>query len=177
VKVWKKQEGKSVRPKQGYGRGDVFMYQGNELRLEFTMSPRHSVHLHEGLLLLSAPEVPSDDSVRKLILSWYRRQAHRLVAERSMACHHIMQNEQIPLPPITFRFMKTRWGSYSYRTKRIALNINLIKAPPECLDYVIIHEFCHIKIRHHGPDFWQMVSRYCPDYLAERSLLKQYTST
>jgi len=55
------------------------------------------------------------------------------------------------------------------------LNLNLVKAPPACLDYVIIHELCHIKVRHHGPDFWRMVSRYRPDYLSERRQLKHYT--
>ena len=71
--------------------------------------------------------------------------------------------------------MKTRWGSYSYRTRRLTLNLNLVKAPSACLDYVIVHELCHIKVRHHGPDFWRMVARYRPDYLAERRELKNYT--
>ncbi|MEI7817012.1 MAG: SprT-like domain-containing protein, partial [Desulfuromonadales bacterium] len=123
------------------------------------------------------PDVPSDEYVRKLITSWYKKQAHQVVTERSMACHHMMQKEQIPLPPITLRSMKTRWGSYSYKTKRIALNINLIKAPQECLDYVIIHELCHIKVRHHGPDFWQMVGCYMPDYLLVRKRLKLIAAT
>jgi hypothetical protein len=87
----------------------------------------------------------------------------------------MMQVEGIPLPPITIRPMKTRWGSYSYRTRRITLNLNLVKTPPACLDYVIVHELCHIKVRHHGPDFWRLVSRYLPDYLSERGQLKQYS--
>jgi predicted metal-dependent hydrolase len=87
----------------------------------------------------------------------------------------MMLAECIPLPPITIRTMKTRWGSYSYHTQQISLNQNLIKAPQICLDYVIIHELCHIKIRHHGADFWKMVSRYVPDYLKIRRLLKEYT--
>ena len=109
-----------------------------------------------------------------MITHWYRKKAEEIVKERSIECHHLMQAEGIPLPPITIRSMKTRWGSYSYVTKRIALSLNLIKMPPACLDYVIIHELCHIKVRHHGPDFWRMVSRYCPNYLIERKLLKQY---
>ena len=177
MRVWKKLDGKPSKSKQDYGRGATFKYQGNDLHLEFTMSPRHSVCLHGGLLLLSAPDVPSDEYVRKLITSWYKKQAHQVVTERSMACHHMMQKEQIPLPPITLRSMKTRWGSYSYKTKRIALNINLIKAPQECLDYVIIHELCHIKVRHHGPDFWQMVGCYMPDYLLVRKRLKLIAAT
>ncbi len=86
----------------------------------------------------------------------------------------MMQAEVIPLPPITVRSMTTRWGSYSYRTKRISLNLNLIKAPVACLDYVIIHELCHIKVRHHGADFWRMVEKYVPDYFVVRKQLRGY---
>jgi predicted metal-dependent hydrolase len=95
--------------------------------------------------------------------------------DRSIECHRLMLVEVVPLPPITIRPMKTRWGSYSYQTRRITLNLNLIKASQACLDYVIIHELCHIKVRHHGPDFWRMVSLYCSDYLSDRNQLKQYS--
>ena len=108
-----------------------------------------------------------------MIEKWYRKQAVEIASERSVVYHSMMHSEGIPLPPITIRSMKTRWGSYSYTTKRIALAINLIKMPPACLDYVIIHELCHIKVRHHGPDFWRMVSRYCPHYMSVRKMLKQ----
>jgi predicted metal-dependent hydrolase len=110
-----------------------------------------------------------------MIDNWYQKQALIIFKERSTACHRMMLAECIPLPPITIRTMKTRWGSYSYHTQQISLNQNLIKAPQICLDYVIIHELCHIKIRHHGADFWKMVSRYVPDYLKIRRLLKEYT--
>jgi len=173
LKVWRKLDAKPVQQRQSYGRGAVFMFQGAAYNLEFTEGQRRSLQLHEGLMILITPEIPSEDNLRRMIDSWYRKQGIKIVKERSVACYSMMLGEGIPLPPITIRTMKTRWGSYSYHTKRIALALNLIKMPPGCLDYVIIHELCHIKVRHHGPDFWQMVSRYCPDYQKMRSLLKQ----
>jgi predicted metal-dependent hydrolase len=86
----------------------------------------------------------------------------------------MMRDQGFHLPTITIRPMKTRWGSYSYRTGRITLNLNLIRTPQACLDYVIIHELCHIKVRHHGPDFWKLVSRYVPDYIEIRNQLKNF---
>lgn len=172
---WKKLDAQPTQKPQDFGRGAVFMYQGNAYRLEFTKGLRRSLHLHDDLLILTAPEILSEENVRRMIDRWYRKQAFDAVNERSIECHHRMLEEGIPLPPITIRSMKTRWGSYSYRTRRITLNLNLIKAPQACLDYVIIHELCHIKIRHHGPDFWRMVSCYVPDYLTVRKQLKSYT--
>jgi predicted metal-dependent hydrolase len=174
LKVRKKQDAKPSRQEQGYSCGAIFMYQGDEYRLEFETGKRRSLQLRGGFLVLTTPEMPVEETVRRMVDSWYRKQALDIVKERSVECHRMLQGECIPLPPITIRPMKTRWGSYSYRTRRISLNLNLIKAPQSCLDYVIIHELCHIKARHHGPDFWRMVSRYLPDYLSERKKLKQY---
>lgn len=175
LRVWKKLDARPTQQQQGYGSGAIYMYQGQAFRLEFETDRLRSLHLRDGFLVLTAPEIPSEETVRGMVDSWYRKKALEIVKERSIECHRMMKEEGIPLPPITIRPMKTRWGSYSYRTRRITLNLNLIKALPACLDYVIVHELCHIKVRHHGPDFWRMVSRYRPDYLLERSQLKQYT--
>lgn len=174
LKVWSRQDAGPIRQQQEYGRGALLMYRGDAYRLEFATGPRRSLILHDGLMIVTSPEMPSEDAVRRVIDGWYRKQAFEIVKERSIECHRLMREEEIPLPPITIRAMKTRWGSYSYQTKRITLNLNLVKAPQSCLDYVIIHELCHIKVRHHGADFWRMVGRYLPDYLAVRRQLKEY---
>jgi hypothetical protein len=174
LKVLKKLDDKPVKQQQDYGRGAIFMYQGEPVLLEFASGPRRSVHLHEGLLILAAPEMLSEEAVRRMIDGWYRKQALTIVKARSIECHRMMQKEGIPLPQIIIRSMKTRWGSYSYRTSRISLNLYLIKTPQVCLDYVIIHELCHIKVRHHGSEFWHMVGRYIPDHVTIRKALKNY---
>lgn len=166
----------AVRPQteqQGYEDGAIFLFQGERLRLTFVDGSKLSLVRQDDLLLLTTPTLLSIAQIRKVVDYWYREQALAIFRERSIACHGLMQAEAIPLPPITIRAMITRWGSYSYRTRRISLNLNLIRTPPACLDYVIIHELCHIKVRHHGPAFWEMVARYVPDYLAVRSLLRQ----
>lgn len=174
-KVWKKLELQTTKHQQDYIRGSIFMYSGEAYRLEFTTGQHSSILLYDDLMILTAPNIPSEDAVRRIITNWYRKQAVEIVKERSVDCHKMMRDQGIPLPPITIRTMKTRWGSYSYHTQRISLNQNLIKAPQECLDYVIIHELCHIKVRHHGSEFWEMVSRYVPDYLKVRLRLRQYS--
>jgi predicted metal-dependent hydrolase len=174
LKIWKKMDAQPARPEQGYCEGSIILFQGRGLRLVFETGTPCSLRLRDGVLLLNSPDPPSEESVRRMIEGWYGQQMLEIVRERSTACHRSMQEEGIPLPSISIRFMKTRWGSYSYRTGRITLNLSLIKAPPACLDYVIIHELCHIKVRHHGADFWRMVARYRPDYLSERRQLRQY---
>ncbi len=72
---------------------------------------------------------------------------------------------------ITLRQQKTRWGSCSANGN---LNFNwlLILAPPQVLDYVVVHELCHRKEMNHSPAFWKEVEAILPDYREKRKWLK-----
>jgi predicted metal-dependent hydrolase len=174
IKVWDRLDARPAKQQQAYEDGALFLLEGRTFRLEIREDVRESVQPWDGRLLLSTPEPHSEKTIRTIIEKWYRRQAFEIIQERAGICHRMMQPEGIPLPPITIRSMNTRWGSYSYRTGRVTLNLNLIKAPLSCLDYVIIHELCHIRQRHHGPDFWALVERYVPDYRKIRKNLRGY---
>ena len=67
---------------------------------------------------------------------------------------------------------KTRWGSCSAQ-KSINLSRNLIAADPKLIEYVIVHELCHTAHMDHSAEFWEMVSRYIPDYKERREALKE----
>ena len=73
---------------------------------------------------------------------------------------------------ITVRSQRTKWGSCSSRG---GLNFNclLLLAPPEVLDYVVVHELCHLLEMNHSPRFWSEVKRVLPDYAAARKWLRQ----
>ena len=67
-------------------------------------------------------------------------------------------------PPILqIKKLKNRWGSLT-KNKKIVLNINLLKTPEEIIDYIIIHELCHLKIQGHSHNFWNILQKFVPDY-------------
>ena len=74
---------------------------------------------------------------------------------------------------ITIRDQKTRWGSCSARGT-LSFNWRLMLAPPAILDYVVVHELCHLTHMNHSPAFWQAVEAVCPDYRDSRRWLKEY---
>ena len=72
---------------------------------------------------------------------------------------------------ITIRNQKSRWGSCSAKGN-LNFNIGLLLAPPEVLDYVVVHELCHRKEMNHSPKFWAEVSKLIPDYKQHEKWLK-----
>jgi hypothetical protein len=174
VKIWERFDNDSPAPVQSYGDGAFFLFQGVQYRLALEHGDAASVQVRGDRLVVATPDDPSSANLVKLVDSWYRERAVELFRERLIACHGRMQLEETAPPSLVIRPMTSRWGSYSYRTRRINLNLNLIKVPQACLDYVICHELCHVTVRHHGPAFWRLVGRHCPDYAGLRRQLATF---
>jgi predicted metal-dependent hydrolase len=67
--------------------------------------------------------------------------------------------------------LKNRWGSLT-KSGVINLNLNLIKAPEDIIDYIILHELCHLKIKEHSHHYWDLVHRFMPNYQDKIEWLK-----
>lgn len=103
--------------------------------------------------------------------NFYKKQAKLIYLQRVNNIYNQIE-EDIPYPALKIRNMKTRWGVCNVKTKTITLNLELIKMPEKYLDYVIIHELCHLKHPNHSKDFWNMVSKYEPLYKKIRKEMK-----
>lgn len=116
---------------------------------------------------LSLPDT-SPEAVRALLREALIGRFRERLSER--LAHYIPLIGRTP-GRITVREQKTRWGSCSSQHN---LNFNwlLIMAPPEALDYVVIHELCHLYEFNHSPAFWARVARYQPEYAAWRQWLR-----
>lgn len=107
----------------------------------------------------------SEESLRAAVLRWQQREAAEWLTQRVATITAGLDDSWQPAS-LGFRHMRTRWGSCS-RSRRISLNTALMQMPPECIDYVIWHELCHLHEFNHGPRFYALQTRVCPDW-AER---------
>ena len=73
---------------------------------------------------------------------------------------------------VAYRNMTSRWGSCQPSTGRICINVRLALYPPECLEYVVVHELCHLLERGHGPRFHQLMDTFIPDWKQRRAKLR-----
>jgi predicted metal-dependent hydrolase len=88
--------------------------------------------------------------------------------------HAIAVPRRLPATPRDRR-QRTRWGSCS-RISGIRLNWRLIHCPPAVVDYVVAHEVAHLVEMNHGPRFWAVVERLCPDHAAARAELRRHAA-
>ena len=104
---------------------------------------------------------------------WLKNQALIIFKEELNKIYNIFP-DKIPYPSLTIRNMKTRWGVCNVKTKRITLNLGLIKKDIKYLDYVIVHELSHLIHPNHSRYFWNLVSKMEPNYKKIRKELNSY---
>ena len=157
-------------PKQ-YVSGETHYYLGRQYRLKVTQDCNQTVKLVGRYLHIAVADPSDKGRVAERLQLWYRQHARRILAQRADQCFAKLRNEGVPFPEVKLRKMPTRWGSYS-RPGTILLNPELIKTPLYCIEYVIMHELCHLKHPNHGRGFFRLLARCMPDWERRKSRLE-----
>jgi hypothetical protein len=79
----------------------------------------------------------------------------------------------VDVAEVRIRKMKTRWGTCNIHARRIWLNLELAKKPPECLEYILVHEMVHLLERHHNERFRELMDRAMPTWRLHRDRLNR----
>ena len=164
-----------TKPRE-YVSGETHLFLGRRLRLKVVSGPTKGVKATRQHLAVCAGRTTSVRLVEATLWQWYREQAADLFQERLLGCMVKLNIPKAEGPKdLIIRRYKSRWGSMS-PTGVLGLNLDLIRAPIECIDYVIIHELCHLRFPHHGPRFWDLLERVMPDWRKRKSKLERLTA-
>lgn len=150
--------------------GETHYLWGRGYRLDVCVSSSASVKLKGGrIVITSKAEIPAEK--RQLILQdWYRQVLRKRLVP-------LMQQwqERIGVTPsfVGIKRMKTKWGSCNPNTGRIWLNLELVKKPPECLEFIIVHELIHLLERHHNERFKALMQQHLPKWPEYRRTLNR----
>lgn len=153
----------SFQPRQTerkYVSGETHLYLGRQYRLMIEDGERDSVKLLHGEFRV---EATNRAKVRNLMKSWYMKMAREKFEQIASEVLLRFQAEGVSPEALVIREMALRWGSCTPKGK-IILNPELIKAPRGCIEYVIIHELCHLVHPDHSPAFFRLQSRYLTDW-------------
>lgn len=153
-----------------YRDGEPFPYLGKEYVLKIL---RYRSYQKPGVMLegetLAVLTARADTAtVEGAVKKWYRQQAGIVVAARVEYYQKALKED---VGTVRIKDVRSRWGSCSSK-RNLNFNWRLVMAPPEALDYVVVHELCHLKEMNHSPAFWRLVEGILPDYRKQREWLK-----
>ncbi|MFI3155090.1 MAG: SprT family zinc-dependent metalloprotease [Methylococcaceae bacterium] len=161
-----------------YSHGAEIPYQGTSYKLALRPSKLKRIkiefcrefiaHVPEALLIKD----PSAE-IKEALIRWMKKESKTQVEQ--LVRQHADKKQLFP-QTIKIKTQKSRWGSCGIHND-ININWLLIIAPPEVLEYVVVHELCHIRIRNHSAHFWALVGEHLPDYQSRRQWLKRHGSS
>ncbi len=159
----------AIKPKE-FVSGEAFSYLGRSHTLKIESGLYPAIQLHQDELVVSMRNKLADNSqaIKQLLIRWYKKQAESELRSKTEGYSRIIG---VNPTSVTIKSFKSRWGSCSI-TGGIQYNWKIIIAPDRIVDYVVIHELCHILHHNHSPEYWKAVERYCHDYRDCRAWLK-----
>ena len=150
-------------PERRYVGGETHLYLGRHYRLKIGGGNHDAVKLTRGYFEIDVKGDISPEKVKGLLERWYRDKAAGKFGEGLDLCWPYFEKLSFAKPKLQIKRMRKRWGSLS-ANGMLTLNTDLIRAPRECIDYVIIHELSHLRYADHGPAFYRFLDKVMPDW-------------
>jgi hypothetical protein len=152
--------------------GEEYLFLGKSLRLSIRLSANYQIMNDENSLTFYLPTY-NPITIKHGLEQWYLQQAEEFLVQRVKYYEKIIGKS--PTTIVVKRY-KSRWGSCS-TAGQMTFNWLIMMAPPAVIDYVVIHELCHLYEPNHSPAFWQLVEKFQPNYKLHKQWLKDWGYT
>ena len=150
-------------PPKKFVEGETHRYLGRQYRLKFVRAEKKEVKLGGRFFRVLGPSRPSSSEVEELLDAWYRERGHLLLSRKVEAALQSSFLRGIETPRLQIRKMKRRWGSCT-KNSGIIFNRNVLMAPLACIEYVVVHELCHLKVHDHSGEYYNLLTKCMPDW-------------
>lgn len=124
------------------------------------------------IIQLNVTDISNKELINKLYDKYILNLCNNVFYEMSLHYFNLLKKDYpyIDFPVLKYQKMKSMWGNYSKKNHRIKFNINLVYCNYDFINYVVLHEFCHIIYQNHGKDFYTLISKYMPNYKEVKKL-------
>jgi len=162
-----------LQPQKLFVSGESFYFLGRHYRLKVFESNYDSVDILDDRLILNCTFSEDKELKQSLLLKWYMKKAQEKLSERFSYLTSQFKQETIE---VSVKKLSKRWGEFHPNKNLIVLNAELVVAPMECIDYVIIHELCHAICLNHGSEFYDLLTARLPRWRDLKNDLESHSN-
>lgn len=164
---------KNLNEDKRFANGEKTILMGREYELKVTPYVQDHITLNDNIIEIGISNENDPHLIRSKLNRWYMNKAREIIPGRIIEIINKYDEYAFVPTAIRIRKMKSRWGSCNSKG-RVTINSELVKVNAALIDYVIIHELCHLKFHNHGSEFYRMLQSLVPDYKALRKELRAY---
>lgn len=146
---------------------------GRQMTIIVIPAKIYKIEQNEESIHIQSPVCDDQPALQRQYERWLQNQGKAYFLEVIDRLYPIIARHGFDKPKLQVRKMKTRWGSCSPTHNKINLNSNLYKAPPACIDYVVLHELAHFLYPHHNKDFYEFLTTHMPDWKDRKRILNR----
>lgn len=160
----------------GWKTGEKVLYLGEDLVLAVIEGTAKLPWHSDGTLFVVTEDLTDQGKIQRQIETFFKQKEQELFASLMMKYQQLLAGYPIPHAILKIRSMTSRWGSCHPRKGVVTLNSKLIHTPIACVDYVVLHEFCHFVHPNHSKSFYGLVAQFMPDWKERKELLQGYSA-
>lgn len=163
------------QPKQ-YVSGETFYIQGRGLQLQVVQADKDQISSDGVHLYLQVRDPMDFEKKKRMVSRFIDQQCRQVFGEIVAEVYPVFQKYGVAIPTLRIRDMETRWGSCLAKKGIITLNKRLLEAPRHCIEYVVIHEFCHFIHPNHSKQYYAFLTMLMPDWRERKKVLDENTA-
>jgi len=162
-----------LTPPRNYVSGETYLYLGRQYRLKLVESNEACVKMVRGFIFIHCNDKTDKSKIKAQLDNWYKEKAEIHFPQLFSKWLPITKSFYPSEVDLKYRWMKKRWGSCDDKGQ-ITLNIELIKSPKKCIEYVIVHEFCHLAFLNHSKAFYDLLEKHFPTWRETKNYLEHF---
>ena len=181
IKKHLQQKEANNKPKESktYENGGILYLLGNQYEIQLIKAYKNNIKINNTNIEIHIKEkyIEKQKYIKEQYKKWLKQYASKILERAVEKYREELKEEKIQNPKIKIKQMKTKWGICTPSKNEITFNLNLIKTPLECIEYVVLHELSHFKHQNHSKNFHNYVTRFMPDWKERKKILDNEFTT
>jgi len=155
--------------------GDTVYLLGKQYKMKIIPNKINNIMINGEYFEINIKEkyIENKKYIKKVYDKWLKEYAEQILNDLIIKYQSVLEKYNIKIPKMEIRQMKSRWGSCIPLKNKVIFNLNLIKTPMCCIEYVVLHELSHFKYQNHSKNFYNFISISMPDWKERKKILNK----